>query len=428
MALKSDRTVVVWGESDAMNPVAGLNNVVAIAGGANHALALRYGPPTPVLGLQPADQYQMAGGSTTFTAHGEGLGAVEYQWLFDGTNLTGATNATLTLTNVQAGQQGDYQVIVSNDYGSITSSVAAFALLTPPVIVSLTQPTNQIPINQSSLTLAVSVNAPDQEDFPVTYQWALNGTNRSGATSSNYTFTAGAATTGTYTVTVTNAAGSTNASWQVNVLLPGNVVGWGTDSFGESDARALTNVSAIAAGASNSVAVLDDGTVVQWGYDWGDPPSGLSNVIAVSCGYSHTLALKSDGTVVSWGAANDVANTVPSGLAGVKGIAAGWYHNVALLTNGTVTAWGLPETTNVPPGLSNVTAIAAGVFHSLAVCSNGTVTAWGNNSLGQTNVPVGLSNVVAVAGGAWHSLALKSDGMVVAWGDNEAGQLTSRQD
>ena len=105
-----------------------------------------------------------------------------------------------------------------------------------------------------------------------------------GATASNYTFTAGAATTGTYTVTVTNAAGSTNASWQVNVLLPGNVVGWGTDSFGESDARALTNVMGLAAGASNSVAVLDDGTVVQWGYRGPACHANLSNVVAVSSG------------------------------------------------------------------------------------------------------------------------------------------------
>ena len=232
---------------------------------------------------------------------------------------------------------------------------------------------------------------------------------------------------GNYTVTVTNLAGGTNSgTWTIRYVstpLPGMAVAWGEDDSGESDYPTnLTNVSAIAAGASNSVAALDNGTVVQWGYPWASVPVNLSNVVAVSAGYSHSLALKSDGTVIAWGASGDPANTVPTNLTGVKGIAAGWYHNVALLTNGTVTAWGLAETTNVPPGLSSVTAIAAGVFHSLALRNDGTVIAWGNNGLGQTNVPEGLTNVVAVAGGAWHSLALKSDGTVVAWGDNESGQ------
>ena len=420
MALKSDRTVVVWGDSDALDPVAGLNNVIAIAAGADHALAVRSGPPTPVIALQPVDLYQATGGSTTFTAQGEGLGAVQYQWLFDGTNISGATNATLTLTNVQAGQQGNYQVIVSNSYGSITSSIAAFALLSTPVIVSLTQPTNQAPLNQTSFNLAVSVTAPDQFDFPLSYQWKLNGTNLSGATSPNYTFMASAATTGTYSVTVTNAAGSTNASWLVNVLSPGNMVGWGADDFGQSDPPVITNASGIAAGGFHSLAVKDNGTVIAWG-DNADGqtnvPGALSNAVAVAAGSKHSLALKSDGTVVAWGNNSSGQTNVPGTVTNATAIAAGGFQSLALLRNGTVVQWGLTNAA-IPSGLTNVTAIASGTNFAIALLQNSTVVAWGTNAQGQTNIPAGLSNVVAIAAGGSHALALEQNGTVIAWGSS----------
>ena len=73
LALKSDGTVVAWGDGDIPAGVGGLNNIIAIADGADHALAVRSGPPTPVITVQPADQYQIAGGTVTFTAEGEGV-------------------------------------------------------------------------------------------------------------------------------------------------------------------------------------------------------------------------------------------------------------------------------------------------------------------------------------------------------------------
>ena len=43
-----------------------------------------------------------------------------YQWLFDATN-SGATNSTLTLTNLQTNDAGTYTVIVTDPAGSVTS-------------------------------------------------------------------------------------------------------------------------------------------------------------------------------------------------------------------------------------------------------------------------------------------------------------------
>ena len=173
----------------------------------------------------------------------------------------------------------------------------------------------------------------------------------------------------------------------------------------------LVDVTGIAAGPENSLAVKSDGTVVAWGqnhYGQSTVPSGLSGVIAVEGGFDYSLALKSDGTVVAWGHKDYGQSTVPEGLSSVTEIAAGMWHSLALKSDGTVVAWGSNDygQSTVPDGLNGVIAIAAGTQHSLALRSDGTVVAWGDNSSGQSTVPSGLSGVIAIAAGGGHSLAL----------------------
>ena len=52
---------------------------------------------------------------------------MSYQWQYNGTNIDGATGATLTITNVSAANIGVYTVIVNNAAGSVTSSSATLA-------------------------------------------------------------------------------------------------------------------------------------------------------------------------------------------------------------------------------------------------------------------------------------------------------------
>jgi len=53
--------------------------------------------------------------------------------VFNGTNIVGATNPSLTLVNVQAANFGNYTVIITNAYGSVTSLPASLTLSEPPV-------------------------------------------------------------------------------------------------------------------------------------------------------------------------------------------------------------------------------------------------------------------------------------------------------
>jgi alpha-tubulin suppressor-like RCC1 family protein len=426
LALRADGSVVAWGDLAA--PGFLQSNVLAIATGLGHGLAIRSGRLTPIILKQPTDQFAPAGSNVTFTAQALGLAEMRYQWQFNGTNIAHATNATLTLNNIQTNNQGNYQVVFSTGAGSLTSSVASFTLITPPVILAQTQPERQWAPASPLLRLTVEASG-----LFLHYQWQTNGTPVTGATLSNYSvFTFDGSAERQYSVIVSNAAGFTNSqAWKVRAYRSGGVAPWGSDDYGQLVwPTNATNVVQLAAGEFHSVAVREDGRVVQWGYEWDAVPADLTNAVAVAAGYDHTLALRDNGTVTVWGDPDSYAFWIPTNLNGVKAVSAGWYHDLALLTNGNVIAWGANlatlgwHLTEVPTDLTNATAIAAGAQHSLALRSDGTVVAWGDNDVGQTNVPGGLSNVVGIAAGGIHSLALKADGTVTAWGLNTSGQCS----
>jgi hypothetical protein len=85
-------------------------------------------PTTPVIIAQPTNQTIAVGGTANFNVTASGALPLSYQWIFSGTNISGATNTTLTLTNVQLNQAGNYAVLVTNVYGSVLSSNAALTV------------------------------------------------------------------------------------------------------------------------------------------------------------------------------------------------------------------------------------------------------------------------------------------------------------
>lgn len=120
----------------------------------------------------------------------------------------------------------------------------------------------------------------------------------------------------------------------------GTAVAWGYNYDGEINVPAdLSNVVAVAAGAFHSLCLKSDGTVVGWGYNYygeATPPSGLSNVVAIAAGYYHSVALLKDGTVVEWGYSSGI--NPPIGLSGVVAISAGGFQTVGLTTGVTMPA------------------------------------------------------------------------------------------
>jgi hypothetical protein len=96
---------------------------------------------SPNIGAFPSDQTILAGGNATLTVTAFGVAPFSYQWLFNGTNITDATNSSLTISSLTHTNAGSYQVIVTNAFGSVTSSVATLTVSLPPPVIFSTNST-----------------------------------------------------------------------------------------------------------------------------------------------------------------------------------------------------------------------------------------------------------------------------------------------
>jgi len=94
---------------------------------------------TPSIVMQPVSRTNNAGTTATFNVGVIGAAPFGYQWfkgntaLTDGGNVSGSATATLTLNNVSGADAANYSVVITNAYGSVTSSVAVLTFYQPPV-------------------------------------------------------------------------------------------------------------------------------------------------------------------------------------------------------------------------------------------------------------------------------------------------------
>lgn len=66
-----------------------------------------------------------------FVAAADGTPTLGYQWTFNGAPIDGATNPVLSLTDVSMAHAGNYQLLVTNDFGSTNSAVAGLSVIVP---------------------------------------------------------------------------------------------------------------------------------------------------------------------------------------------------------------------------------------------------------------------------------------------------------
>ena len=90
----------------------------------------------PAIIIAPSDQTVIENDSATFWVVVRGATPRSYQWALDGVAISGATDAALTLTNVQQSQAGTYSVNVTNAFGSTNSAGALLAVREPPPCVA----------------------------------------------------------------------------------------------------------------------------------------------------------------------------------------------------------------------------------------------------------------------------------------------------
>jgi hypothetical protein len=274
--------LVMWGYNWDVQPdvPGGLSNVVAIAKGGSHSLALTaegwvaawgdnyFGQTNVPDGLSNAVAIA-AGGAHSLALTSEGRVVA---W---GDNGSGQTNVSSGLSNVVAIAAGGYHNLALTTEGHVVG-------------------------------------------------WGYNSEGRMDVPD------------GLSNVVAIAAGGSHNLA----LTSEGRVVAWGDNGSGQTNVPSgLGNAVAISAGGYQSLALTSEGRVVTWGDDGTgqtNVSSGLSNVVAIAAGYNHSLALTSEGRVVAWGWNSFGQTDVPSGLSNVVAIAAGGSQNLALLRQPTV--------------------------------------------------------------------------------------------
>jgi uncharacterized repeat protein (TIGR02543 family) len=173
----------------------------------------------PQISTQPASQTVSVGAGITFSVGASGTAPMTYQWLFNGGNMNGQNASTLTLSQVQQNQAGNYSVIVSNVAGTATSATAVLT-----VVVPVTNTAPQISTPPASQTVnagtGVTFSVGASGTAPMTYQWLFNGGNLNGQNASTLTLSQVQQNqAGNYSVIVSNVAGTATSTTAILTVL-----------------------------------------------------------------------------------------------------------------------------------------------------------------------------------------------------------------
>ena len=196
--------------ADVRGPDAGLYNLVVsnVSGVVTSAPAI-LSVIEPVVALLPANQTNDAGQTALFHAEIVGSAPIAYQWLRDGGaaiveggKISGANSATLTIADVMGGDSGNYSLLASNSYGSVTTTPPALLTVIDPIL--LTQPLSTT--NHEGAPVSFSVQAYGTSPA---FQWVKDSMLLDEATNSSLFLPAVSPDdAGSYAVLVSNSYGS----------------------------------------------------------------------------------------------------------------------------------------------------------------------------------------------------------------------------
>ena len=322
----------------------------------------------PVFVLQPVNQTVNLGQNAAFSVSVNGQTPFTYQWLFNGTNLSGATSRILTLNSVADANAGSYSVFVTNSDGSATSSSATLTIIDPPFITG--QPASRT--NNAGTTATFTVTATGTTP---TYQWFKGAAAISGATTS--------------TLTLLNVSDADAASYKV----------------------VLSNVAAVVTSSPATLTVIDPPFITS-------QPSSRTN----NAGTTATFTVVATGTAPSYqwfhGASSISGATAATlTLLNVSHLDAGSYSVVLSNAAAVVTSSSASLTVIDGPAITSqpvsVTTNAGGTV-SFSVANGGTAPftyQWiqnGTNILvdtsnitGSTNTTLTITNVLGTNGGIY---------------------------
>lgn len=160
---------------------------------------------TPTVAISPTSAVMNVGQSKHFTSSVTGgTSPFVYQWYLNGTAVTGATSPTWTFTPYSSKLYNIHVNMTDGAGFTVKSNTAAVTV--NPILSSVTiSPSSSVlDVGQSQL-FSSSVTGGTS---PYSYQWYLNGTLVTGATSATWTFTPASAGSNSITVGVNDTAGA----------------------------------------------------------------------------------------------------------------------------------------------------------------------------------------------------------------------------
>jgi len=176
-------------------------------------------PPAIYSGGQPQSGAYAPGQTAQLTVVASGAAPLVYQWqatnsaaggftnLTDGGQVSGSQSNVLAIANVAAGNALAYQVIVTNNYGSVTSAPAILSVLSVPIINS--QPVSQSTLSGSTVSFTVGATGVGT----LGYQWQASGA----AGYTNLMDNGSVSGSGTSTLTLTGVTTNFALAYQVIV-------------------------------------------------------------------------------------------------------------------------------------------------------------------------------------------------------------------
>jgi alpha-tubulin suppressor-like RCC1 family protein len=433
---------------------------------------LTIGQFPPVISAQPSSLEVSNTLPASFGVTASGTESLIYQWYLNGSPVSGATAATYALSSAATNQAGNYAVVITNWFGSVTSSVANLTVGFPPYIT--VQPAGLILSNNATANFAVT-----GVGIRPAYQWYFNNSAIAGATAPSYSLDAiSSANNGNYTVSITTDYGNVTsqvASLTVGEFVPtivtqpvgGTVINGRAANFNVTPTGTAPlscqwyfNGNPISGATSTNYGMASvtsanggDYTVVVTNLYGGV----TSSVATLSVVYVPTVATQLTNEILEAGStvllSPTVAGTAPFNYQWIKDgrLLVGQTNTVLTITNAQLTdsgAYYVAITNAYGMALSrislvsvahprllgmgrefgnsdwplvadtNVVSGAAGWGYVLAIHSDGTLWGMGDNTydvLGNSGITNSTgwtfisSNVVAASGGWWTSYYVKSD-------------------
>lgn len=233
--------------------------------------------PVPVIVSQPTSLATNLGATVRFAVTALGGEPLSYRWSRNGTalddnaSISGSHSNQLSLMASDASFAGSYSVVVSNAFGSVTSSNATLAFKTGPTITS--QPSDLSVNAGTTATFVVGATSAD----PLAYQWRFGGANLPGATKASLSVASAQPTNaGGYQVVVSDLNGSVTSRLATLTVISKPVIVTQPQS---QTANAGSNVTF-------SVVASGTGLAYQWQFNAMDLPgatdSSLSFVVSPS--------------------------------------------------------------------------------------------------------------------------------------------------